>query len=188
MSYAMLLRRSGRLSVALVLLMVLAVLAAIAACDPTSSLPGTSEGTFSVVGTLGTNTCGSGVDAESPWDFSVWISEDDGTLYIEYADGSAEFSGTLSGVTATMTSTVTSNPDATEAGAGPCDMTQTTTFTIDLNVATAPTSFTGTATFSYAVSTGVSSTNDCTDQLSSSGGPYSTLPCSVTFSLAGTKQ
>ena len=160
----------------------------LSACIPGSSLPGTSKGTFSVVGTLGTNTCGSGVNASNPWDFSMAMSEDGSTLYVENTDGTSQMSGTLSSTSATLSSAVTSNADATEAGAGTCDLTQSTSIAIDLNSASAPTRFTGTATYTYSAATGVSSTNDCTDQLASAGGPYNTLPCTVTYTLSGTKQ
>jgi hypothetical protein len=157
-------------------------------CTGSSSLPGTSLGTFSVVGTLGTNTCGSGVGAANPWDFTVEMSNDSGTLYLAKSDGSDQISGALSGTSATLTSVVTANVDATEAGAGTCNLTTTTTYTIDLDSSSSPTSFTGTVVFSNAVNTTVSSSTDCTDQLSSSGGEYSTLPCTVNYTLSATRQ
>ncbi len=157
-------------------------------CDAGSQLPGTSLGTFSVVGTLGTNSCGSGVGAQNPWDFDIEMSKDGSTLYLAKSDGSSEVSGTLGGTTATLTSTVTANADATDAGAGACDLTSTTSFTVTLDSSSSPKSFSGSVTYTYSAATGVSSTNDCTDQLSSSGGMYDTLPCSVTYSLAGTKK
>jgi hypothetical protein len=161
---------------------------ALQACTTSSPLPGTSEGTFGVVATLTTNTCGSGIDAPNPWDFSVWLSEDGSTLYIEDTDGTGEMSGALSSAAATLTTSVTSDVDATEAGAGECNLTQAISIALNLNSGTAPTSFTGTATYTYSAATGVSTTNNCTDQLASSGGTYETLPCTVTYSLAGTKQ
>jgi hypothetical protein len=157
-------------------------------CSTTSSLPGTSEGSFSVVGTLETNVCGSGVGASNPWDFTLEMSEDGSTLYLAQTDGSDEISGTLSGTSATLTSSATSNVDATDAGPGSCDLTVVTTFTINLNSTSSPTSFTGAVSYDYSVATGVSSSVNCTDQLASSGGDYSTLPCTVTYSLAATHQ
>jgi hypothetical protein len=87
-----------------------------------------------------------------------------------------------------VTSVVTTNADATEAGAGTCNLTTTSTFTVDLNSSSSPTSFSGTAVYSTEVSTTVSSTTNCTDQLSSSGGMYDTLPCTVSYTLSATKQ
>jgi hypothetical protein len=164
------------------------VVAAFPQCTATNPLPGTSEGTFSVTGTLGTNTCGSGINPDNPWDFSAFLSEDGSTFYMEDTDGTNEVTGTLSAKKATLSATVTTNADATEAGAGSCDLTEVSSVTLDLSSASSPTSFTGTATYTYSVSSGVSSSNNCTDQLASSGGPYSTLPCSVTYSLSGTNQ
>ena len=122
----------------------------------------------------------------NPWDFTVEMSEDGSTLYLAQTDGSGEISGTLSGTSAELTSTATANVDATDGGAGTCDLTAVTTFDIDLNAASSPTSFTGTVTYTYSPATGVSSAVDCTDQLKSSGGVYATLPCTVTYSLAAT--
>ncbi len=164
------------------------VVTALPQCTPTDSLPGTSEGTFSVTGTLGTNTCGSGVNPNNPWDFSVYLSEDGSTFYMENTDGTNEVTGSLSAKTATLSATVTTNADASEAGAGTCDLTEVSSVTLDLNSASSPTSFTGTATYTYSASSGVSSSNNCTDQLASSGGPYTTLPCTVTYSLSASKQ
>lgn len=164
-----------------------ALLAMCLSCT-TSSLPGTALGTFNVTGTLGTNTCGSGLGATNPWTFTALLSEDGTTLYWE-ASGGTELSTTLSSMTqATFTSTVTSNVDATEAGAGSCDLQDTTVIALILGSATAPTTFSGSISYAFEASSAVSSSNNCTDQLTSSGGTYDTLPCSVTYSVTGTRQ
>jgi hypothetical protein len=169
-------------------LMVIGVMAA-GACTQNASLPGTSLGTYSVVGTLGTNTCGSGVGPASPWDFTVEMSQDDTTLYLAQTDGSDEVSGTLVSTSATLTSVVTTNVDGSEAGGpGLCDLTSSTTFVLKLAAGATPASFTGSVVYTYAAATGVSSTTNCSDQLSSSGGTYATLPCSVNYTLKGTRQ
>jgi hypothetical protein len=67
-------------------------------------------------------------------------------------------------------------------------LTTATSVVVNLSSATSPASFTGIATYTYSASTGVSSTNNCTDQLASNGGPCTTLPCTVTCSLSATKQ
>jgi hypothetical protein len=144
-------------------------------------------GNYAVVGALGTNTCGSGIGATNPWDFTVELSEDGTTLYMAQTDGTDEVSGTLSSTAATLTSVVTSNVDATDAGAGLCDLTQATSFALTLSSASAPKSFKGTATYTYSVAT-LASTSNCTDQLSASGGEYATLPCTVSYALVGTLQ
>jgi hypothetical protein len=168
----------------------LGVAGATGSCE-TSSLPGTSLGNFSVVGTLKTNTCGSGIGAANPWDFTQALSKDGTTLYMANTDGSDEVSGSLastSATSATLTMTTTSNVDGNEAGAGTCNLTTATSVALALSSASSPTSFSGTATYNYSVATGLSTSTDCTDQLSSSGGSYATLPCTVTYALAGTRQ
>jgi hypothetical protein len=160
------------------------------ACEQGSSLPGTALGTYAVVGTLGPNTCGSGVNATSPWDFTADLSLDGTTLYLANSDGSDEVSGSLASTTATaatLISAVTQNVDGSSTAAGPCNLTLATSFDLTLDGQSPPKSFTGTVTYTYSAATTVSSTTDCTDQLSSSGGKYSTLPCTVQYSLKATK-
>jgi len=165
------------------------------ACDPTSSsLPGKSLGRYSVNGTIPTNTCGSGLGAEDPWDFTADLALDDDTLYLEPTDDSG--SGMVYGnvdsdddTTATLTSTITNNVDADANGnAGPCNLTLSTRYELVLNDASASKSFSGKVTFEFSAATGVSSTTDCTDQLSSRGGKYDTLPCKVEYTLKATRQ
>jgi hypothetical protein len=163
--------------------------AAIAAgCMNTAALPGTALGTFSVVGTLGTNTCGSGVGAASPWDFDADLSLDGTTVYLEQTGTTEELTGTLSGTTTTVTMTTTSNVDETDAGLGPCNLTQGASLALTFDSATAPTKLTGTAVYTFSAATDVATGTDCTDQLSSNGGAYDTLPCTINYTLTGTKQ
>jgi hypothetical protein len=160
-----------------------------------SCVPAPTLGSYSMVGTLGTNTCGSGIGAQNPWDLTVQLSQSDTTLSLAQSDGSNEVTGTASSAvsstaatTASLTSVVTANVDGSDAGIeGPCDLTLSTTFTLTLAAGSPPPSFTGTAVYVYSAAT-VSSNSDCTDQLSSSGGKYSTLPCTVNYSLSATRQ
>ncbi|MEO7033145.1 MAG: hypothetical protein ABI548_04770 [Polyangiaceae bacterium] len=174
----------------------LAAMVGIGSCAPAATLPGTALGTYSVVGTLGTNTCGSGIGADNPWDVTVQLSQDDGpTLYLAQSDGSNEVTGAASAAvsasattTGSLTSVVTANVDGSDAGAeGHCDLTLATTFTLSLAAGSPPPSFKGTAVYVYSAAT-VASNSDCTDQLSSSGGKYSTLPCTVNYSLSAKRQ
>ena len=156
-----------------------------------SSLPGTALGDYSVVGTLGANTCGSGIGARNPWDFTASLSKDGSTLYLENQDGSDEVSGTVDAAddtSATLVSAVTANVSATNASAGPCNLTLSTSFELKLDSVTAPSSFTGKASYTYSVATSISSTTDCTGQLSSAGGKYATLPCTVEYTLKATRK
>jgi hypothetical protein len=162
------------------------------ACVPASALPGTSLGNYSVVGTLETNTCGSGIDANNPWDFTAQLSQDGTTLYLEDTVTSDQVSGgfdSTADTSATLVSAMTQNvTSASDTSGTSCNLTLTTTMPITLSSATSASTFTGTATYDYSVATTVSSNTDCTAQLSSAGGKYSTLPCTVTYSLKGTRQ
>jgi hypothetical protein len=158
-------------------------------CVASSTLPGTSLGAYKVTGTLGTNSCGSGLGAPSPWTFTADMSEDGTTFYWEISGGS-ELSSTMSSATQVdITSIDTANVDGTDAGVlGPCDLQSTTVLDLALATSSPPSTFKGTVTYTFTAATGVSSTTNCTDQLSASGGPYDTLPCTVSYALAGTRQ
>ncbi|HYP89077.1 MAG TPA: hypothetical protein VEQ59_13015, partial [Polyangiaceae bacterium] len=154
-----------------------------------------SLGSYSVAGSLFSNTCGSGIGAKNPWEFTAEMSRDGDTLYLDQSDGADDSQivfGTVEpteGKKATLTSIVTTNVDRDANGAaGPCNLTLSTTYDISLNDASAPRSFVSTATFDYAAATGVSSTTNCTDQLASQGGKYATLPCTVVYSLTGKRK
>jgi hypothetical protein len=160
-------------------------------CSPaTSSLPGTSLGTYNVTGTLQGNTCGAGLGALNPWTFTAQMSEDGTVFYWLPSSTGIEASGTLTSSTAaTITSIQTQNVDAPDVGLeGPCNLQNTTTIALTLATGSPPPTFAGTMSITFAAATGVSSTNDCTDQLSSSGGTYDTLPCTASYVLAGALQ
>jgi hypothetical protein len=173
------------------------------ACNP-SSLPGTPLGTYNVVGALGTNTCGAGLGAPSPWNFTVQLSEDSTTtpptLYWLSSDGTEMYSTMSSATQVSITSTVTSNVGATgptDAGPdvaasagmeGACDLAQNTVLALTLAAGSPPTTFTGTMTYTFQTATGVSATSDCTAELATVGGPYNTLPCTASYSMTGTHQ
>ncbi len=161
-----------------------AALAASVSCAQ-SPLPGTQLGTYAVAATLGANSCGSGLGAPSPWKFDVQMSEESSTLYFSYLDGSPPLSSALSSNSATLTATESANVDGTaDSGAGPCSMTRNDTLKVDLAPASPPPTFTGTLEYDFEVAVGA----DCTDQLTANGGSYDVLPCSMTYSLTGTRQ
>jgi hypothetical protein len=116
------------------------------------------------------------------------MSEDGATFYWELSGGS-EVSGTVSTTQVSITSILTANVDAPDAGLeGPCNLQSTTAINLTLATSSPPATFTGTVSYTFAAATGVSSMNDCTDQLSASGGTYDTLPCTAAYSLTGTRQ
>lgn len=167
-------------------------------CDAPPQLPGTQLGTYNVIGTLGTNTCGTGLGAPSPWDFTVQLSEDTTTspttFYWLPSVGSQLSNGMTSTTKVSISSTVTSNiggSEATDASAaveGPCDLQQSTQLDLTLGLGSPPTTFTGSLTYTFVTSTGVSTTSDCTDELTSSGGQFDTLPCTTTYTLTAGHQ
>lgn len=168
-------------------------LASLSACvAPSSSLPGDSLGKYDVTATLGTNTCGSGVDATNPWSFTVEMSKDGSLLYLANEDGSDEVSGgydDTAQTSATLVSAETKNVNDATANLGTtCNMTLATTFALSLGSTSPPPSFTGSVSYAYSVATAISSNTDCSAQLASAGGKYTTLPCTVTYSLKATRQ
>jgi hypothetical protein len=162
----------------LVLVIISAVTLAIMAC----AMPGTTLGVYTVVGTPVTNTCGSGLDAPDPWDFDVELSLDGTTLYWNWLDGSSLLSGTLSSDAATMTLSQSANVDETaDGGDGPCNMERDDDLQVTVASGAVPSTFAATITYTFSVVSG----STCTDQLSSAGGAYDTLPCTISYALSG---
>lgn len=148
-------------------------------CTPQSSLPGTSLGTFSTTATLTANTCGASLGAPDPWTFDAVLSKDGSTIYWQQGDSTAN-SGVLDSsnkVTMTVTST-----DASDGGA--CTMSETDTLVATFDSATSPASASGTIALQF----GASSTTDCASALSTNGGSYQTLPCTVSYSFTSKKK
>ena len=61
----------------------LAIVASLTVPVASCTLPGTSFGTYSVRGTLGSDTCGA---APNPWTFNVMLSQNGATLYWSWMD------------------------------------------------------------------------------------------------------
>jgi len=154
-----------------------------AGCSPTP-LPGTQLGTFRVEASSKQHTCGLG--APDPWAFDAQLSRDGSLVYWSWMDGSPSISGPVGAQsTAELDDDVTANVDPTDAGDGPCTMDRKSVLDLDLTGA-ATGSFRGTLTYSFSVVAGA----DCSDQLVSSGtgGQYDALPCTITYTMVGTKQ
>ncbi len=146
-------------------------------------MPGTTLGIYSVKGTLTTNTCGAGLGAPSPWNFNVELSKTATDLYWNTMDGSALLSGTLSS-SVTMGNSTSANVDGVDGSTGPCSMTRADTLTLDLSSGAVPSSFSGSLSYTFSVDSGSS----CADQMSSAGGAYDTLPCTIAYTLSGSHQ
>jgi hypothetical protein len=165
---------------------------ALSGCVQGSDLPGDSLGSYSITGTLASNSCGADVGANKTWSFSANLSLDAETLYLEQTgtDDTEIASGDVDsedGTTATLSNVVTTNIKDAYGNVGPCNLTLATIYDVALNDASASKSFTGTATFTYSAATSVSNTTNCTNQLSSEGGKYATLPCTVSYELEATR-
>lgn len=159
----------------------LAVLGLLACSD--SPLPGTMLGTYRVAGQLQTNSCG--VSAPAPWTFDAQLSQNGSTLYWSWMDGKAPLSGPLTAQSASIRTSQQANVDGTvEAGLGPCTMQRDDDVEVTLGSGSPPSSFTGTITYAFSATSG----SDCADQLTSSGGSYGTLPCTIQYNVTASRQ
>jgi hypothetical protein len=145
-------------------------------------MPGTMLGTYKVVGQSVSNTCG--LAAPNPWTFDIQLSEENGSLYWNWLDGSPLLQGALTQQTAIITQSQTDNVDSTDAGLGPCNLERNDTMNVTLASGSPPGSFGGTLGYSFSVPSG----STCSDQLASAGGMYNALPCSVSYMVSATRQ
>lgn len=145
-------------------------------------MPGQPLGTYKVVGQPQANTCGLG--APDPWTFTVRLSLQRSTLYWDWLDGSPLLSGRLTQSQASLVDSAEVNADSTEAGLGPCTLQSSADLELALSAGSPAGGFSGTIAYAYTPASGAT----CVDALSSGGGMYSALPCSVTYSLTGTRQ
>jgi hypothetical protein len=161
-----------------------ASLAILPACG-SASMPGHLLGTYKVVGQSKSNSCGLG--APNPWTFDVQLSQQQETLYWDWLDGSPLLSGTLSQgaqPSTTITDSATVNADSTDAGLGPCTLDTASNMQIDLGAGVPPGRFTGTLSYSYTPASGAT----CSDVLTTAGGMYEQLPCTVTYTVIANRQ
>jgi len=155
----------------------------IAACDNPN--PGSPLGTFAVTSALTTDTCGGSVADGDPGTFTVTLSNDQGVVYWFPNNGGTSVSGVMSASrTVSIGDVVADNVDATDAGAGPCTLERDDTLRFTLAAGAQPASFTGSYAFTVTPAVGAS----CADQLVAQGGGYAQLPCTITYTMAGTLQ
>jgi hypothetical protein len=151
-------------------------------CSSTSnSLPGTSLGTYSVTGPASTNTCGTALGAPAALDITVDLSEDGTTLYWSWGDGTDPISGTLASSATTITATTN---NVVQGSAATCSLVRADTVSITLAAGATPASFTGTISYAYSVA----NNGTCPDQLTSGGGGFSALPCTIAYAITGNRQ
>jgi hypothetical protein len=153
------------------------------ACD--NPTPGEPLGTFAVTSALSVDTCGGTVADADPGDFTVIMSNDNGVIHWFPQTGGSAVSGSLgANGTVKIDEEVTGNVDGVDGGNGPCTLDRMDTLTFTLPSATAPQSFVGSYGFSVSPASGAS----CSDQLTTYGGGYGALPCTVTYNLTGKRQ
>ncbi len=140
--------------------------------------PGTSLGTFAVVGHVQTNNC---LVAPDPWTFSVKLADDPGVFYWVQNDVPVE--GSLDGAgNVTLTSTSSEEEDPPDdAGNGGCTMQRVDTLT-GTTSGSPITGLTGTLTYAFSTASG-----NCADQLTQNGGTYATLPCTLSYAITATQ-
>jgi hypothetical protein len=149
-------------------------------------LPGTVYGMYKVTAQTKVNSCGVGLNAPNPWVFDAQLSQEGSTLYWSWMDGNSPLSGPIVSSThqASITTNLSANVDATDAGLGPCNLARADDLELTLASGSPPPSFTGTITYSFTVPGGSS----CGDQLTSAGGTYDALPCSLSYTVSAAKQ
>jgi len=151
-----------------------------AGCVPVNSLPGTALGTFAVTAVLSSNSCGSGLNPANPRKFDAEMSLDDNTLYFRPND-EAEVSAPLD---SNNSATFTSVDNSQAANDSSCSLSLKSIYTVKLDSASAPTTAAGSLRFEYSASR----SNTCASQLSSNGGVYDDLPCTLEFSYTALKK
>ena len=162
----------------------MALLASLA-CVACGNLPGDTLGTYAVKGTLTSNSCGAGIGAPNPWEFDVLLSQTGSTLFWSWEDGSPLLSGPLLGTHATLTAYEIDNVDTRDGGVmGPCDLERNDDLSLTMGAGSPPGSFTGSVSYTFSAQEGA----NCSDQLSSAGGMYDRLPCSVGYTVSATHQ
>jgi hypothetical protein len=148
-------------------------------------LPGTMYGRYKVTAQTTVDSCGPGLGAPNPWVFDAELSHDADTLYWSWMDGSSPLSGPLlSPSHARITTNVAANVDPSDGGFGPCTLTRADAIEVTLASGNPPPSFTGTISYGFAPQSG----STCADQLTSGGGLYAALPCSLSYTVTAASQ
>jgi hypothetical protein len=147
------------------------------------SAPGVDMGSFAVVGTLTSNTCGAAAfGVTSPYDFDIHLSKDGSAIY--WVDGSPYIEGTVAadGTTFTISSTISSQTGTKSDGTATCELQRTTTLKGSLVMSSGKiTSFSGTLTYDYAQILG----GQC-DEILGTQYKVTQIPCTQQFSVTAT--
>ena len=133
-----------------------------------------------VTGVLSSNTCGSGLKPTNPWKFEAELSLDGNTLYFKPADQD-EVSAPIDSENAATFTSVANSEAATDSA---CSLSLKSTYTVQLDSNTAPTTGSGSLRFEYSAVRN----STCASQLTENGGKYDELPCAVVFSYTALKK
>ncbi len=163
--------------------------------------PGQQVGTFAVNASEGPNTCGAGaLGSPSAYMFNVTMSVEGSTIYWNEGNGAPVVPGTLAadGVTFSFettsitdmrasvdTSTASSSSSTGGVPLPPCSIERADTGTGTLvGNSTGVTSFSGTLTYAFTPTTG----SNCLDLIENVSPTFATLPCSMSYSMSGSRQ
>jgi hypothetical protein len=142
--------------------------------------PGEPIGTFKVSAKLVANSCG---QAPNPWEFDVKINREPGKIY--WMQGGLPVEGTVSGdarVRMETSDARTVRKADARRGVAACQLWRDDVF--DGKLGPEPlVSFDGTLAYKFHAG----DQSDCSDQLTSGGGEYQTLPCEVRYELSAKK-
>jgi hypothetical protein len=168
--------------------------------ESSTTMPGQPVGTFAVSATQGENTCGAGaLGAPAAYTFNVTMSVSGSVIYWNDSSGSS-VAGSLAadGVTFSFaTSTITdmramvdTSTSATSSSSTggvplpPCSIQRDDTGNgVLVGDSTGVTSFSGTLGYAFTPTPGSS----CLDLIESETPTFATLPCSMSYSMSGTR-
>ena len=150
--------------------------------------PGDALGTFHVTAQLVSTTCGSRPD---PWQFDVRLRHERNTLY--WVQGDAPVSGQVDGAARTVlrwAATQTLRPADPRSHRAACTMERSDVASLVLSPVVVPatdlgptTAFKGTLAYHFDATAG----SDCEDQLATSGGDFTVLPCDLRYDVDGVR-
>lgn len=151
--------------------------------DP--KIPGDELGTYAVVSTLQTSTCGPGaLGSKDLWQFQVKLSQEGHDLY--WLNGAEAIAGDLAadGVSFGFDSHVVVNAIAAGKGQPGCAISRIDTGSGRLSSSAPPVeSFEGTLRYGFQPLAG----SDCTPLMAVEGG-FHTLPCEMTYAMTASRK
>jgi len=171
--------------------LLLALLPVLAGCDDIfgtrdAHQPGAQLGTFHVVGTRVSNTCGEGALGTTPtWEFDVDLARDDGVLY--WDNGAEVVSCALADDDKTFsveTLIVVNMRSEETTGYGPCSVRRRDVASGALSDAGEDVKkFTATLAYDFAPTEG----SQCWDLVEGEQPIFAALPCAMTYTLSATR-